>query len=150
MIQALSVTIILFSMFLTVPQVDAGCTTTRAANYSSTTCSDGRSSFGVTSGGTTFHQFSDGSTSVTNSFGNIGFSSSNRSDLSGTNQSINENTGVSRWDNGVTGIHQNLGNMQIDSYSDGTTCTTAPVGPTSFTTCDGNDAAQRSMIIGPK
>ena len=152
MTRVLAVPIILFSMFATVPPVDATCTTTKIGNQSFTNCVDGVSGFSVQSGPNSFHQFSDGSTSVTNSFGNTSFSNSNQPNLRGTSQSITKDTGVSLWNNGVTGIHQRAGNVRVDSYSDGTICTTAPVGTTSLTTCNGNskDAAKRSSIIGTK
>ena len=59
---------------------------------------------------------------------------------------------MSQWNNGVVGVHQRFGNVQVDSYSDGTTCTTQTVGTTSLTTCNGKskDAAKRSSIIGTK
>ena len=76
MIRALAVPIILFSMFVTIPQVEATCTTAKIGNQSFTNCSNGVSGFGVQSGPNSFHQFSDGSTSVTNSFGNTSFSNS--------------------------------------------------------------------------
>ncbi len=128
------------------------CTTTKVENLSFTNCKNGVSGFGVTSGRTTFHQFNDGSTSMTNSFGNTSFSSGNRPHLRGTNQSINEDTGISQWNNSVTGVHQRAGNVQVDSYSDGTTCTTYTAGVTSLTNCNGEskDAAQRNAIIGTK
>ena len=150
MMTVLAVPVILFSMFVTVPQVEATCTTATIGNQSFTNCTDGRSGFSVQSGKNSFHQFSDGSTSVTNSFGNTSFSSSNQPGLCGTSLSINEDTGVSQWNDGTTGVHQNFGNVRVDSYNDGTTCTTAPVGTTSVTTCNGNseDAAKRSAIIG--
>ena len=68
MIRVLAVPIILFSMFVTIPQVEATCTTAKIGNQSFTNCSNGVSGFGVQSGPNSFHQFSDGSTSVTNSF----------------------------------------------------------------------------------
>ena len=146
----LAVPVIFFSMFVIIPQVEATCTTAKIGNQSFTNCSNGVSGFSVQSGKNRFHQFSDGSTSVTNSFGNTNFSSSNQPNLRGTSQTLNKDTGVSQWDNGVTGVHQRVGNVRVDSYSDGTTCTTAPVGTTSLTTCNGNskDAAKRSTIIG--
>lgn len=151
MIKALAVTIILFSIIVAVPPVDALCTTTKIGNQSFTNCSDGVSGFGVTLGGNTFHQFNDGSTSVTNSLGNTDVSSSSEPNLSGTSQTFNEAT-FSQWGNSVTGVHRDVGNVRMDMYSDGTTCTTAPVGTTSFTTCSGDskDAAKRSAIIGTK
>ena len=150
MIKTLAVTIILFSLFVTVPPVDATCTTTKFGNQSFTNCADGVSGFGVTLGGNTFYQFSDGSTGFTSSFGNTSFSSSNQSNLRGTNQAIAKDTEVSQWNNGLFGVHRRNGNVRVDSYSDGTFCTTAPVGTTSFTTCSGNskDAQKRSSIIG--
>lgn len=152
MIPALAIPIILFSMFVTVPPVDATCTTNKIGNTSFTNCTDGRSGFSVQSGQNTFSTFNDGSSSVTNSFGNTSVSSSNQPGLGGTSLSINEDTGVSQWNDGVTGVHQNFGNVQVDTYSDGTICTTAPVGTTSFTNCTGDskDAAKRSTIIGTK
>ena len=150
MTRVLAVPIILFSMFATVPPVDATCTTTKIGNQSFTNCSNGVSGFSVQSGENSFHQFSDGSTSVTNSFGSTSFSTSNQPGLRGTSLSINKDTGVSQWNDGVTGVHQRAGNVRVDSYSDGTICTTAPVGTTSLTTCNGKskDAAKRSSIIG--
>ena len=152
MIPALAIPIILFSMFVTVPQADAACTTTKIGETSFTNCTDGRSGFSVQSGQNSFHQFNDGSTSVTNSFGNTSVSSSSQPGLGGTSLSINEDTGFSQWNDGTTGVHQNFGNVRMDSYSDGTICTTAPVGTLSFTTCNENsgDAAKRSTIIGTK
>ena len=152
MIQALAIPIILFSIFVTAPPVDATCTTSKIGETSFTNCTDGRSGFSVQSGKNSIHQFNDGSTSVTNSFGNTSVSSSNQPGLGGTSLSINKNTGVSQWNDGVTGVHQNFGNVRVDSYNDGTICTTAPVGTTSITTCNGNskDAAKRSTIIGTK
>ena len=150
MIRVLAVPIILFAMFVTIPPVDATCTTTKIGNQSFTNCVDGVSGFSVQSGPNSFHQFSDGSTSVINPFGNTSFSNSNQPGLSGTSQPITKDTGVSLWNNGVTGFHQRAGNVRVDSYSDGTICTTAPVGTTSITTCNGNskDAAKRSTIVG--
>ena len=150
MIRVLAVPIILFSMFVTIPQVEATCTTAKIGNQSFTNCSNGVSGFGVQSGQNSFHQFSDGSTSVTNSFGSTSFSNSNQPNLRGTSLSLNKETGVSQWNNGVVGVHQRVGNVQVDSYSDGTTCTTQTVGTTSLTTCNGKskDAAKRSSIIG--
>ena len=150
MIQALAVPIILFSMFATAPPVDATCTTTKIGETSFTNCTDGRSGFSVQSGQNIFHQFNEGSTSVTNSFGNTSVSSSNQPGLGGTSLSINEDTGVSQWNDGTTGVHQSFSNVRVDSYNDGTICTTSPVGTTSVTTCNGNskDAAKRSTIIG--
>ena len=150
MIRVLAVPIILFSMCVTIPQVEATCTTAKIGNQSFTNCSNGVSGFSVQSGENSFHQFSDGSTSVTNSFGSTSFSTSNQPGLRGTSLSINKDTGVSQWNDGVTGVHQRAGNVRVDSYSDGTICTTAPVGTTSITTCNGNskDAAKRSSIIG--
>ena len=152
MIRVLAVPIILFSMFVTIPQVEATCTTAKIGNQSFTNCSNGVSGFSVQSGENSFHQFSDGSTSVTNSFGNTSFSNSNQPGLRGTSQSITKDTGVSQWNDGVTGVHQRAGNVRVDSYSDGTICTTTPVGTTSITTCNGNakNAAKRSTIIGTK
>ena len=152
MIPALAIPIILFSIALTIPEVDAACTTTKFGNNAFTNCSDGRSGVSSTFGGNTVHNFNDGSTSVTNSFGNTSVSSSSDSSLGGTSVTIHKDTGVSQWNDGVTGVHQNFGNVQMDSYSDGTICTTAPVGTTSFTTCTGDseDAAKRSTIIGTK
>ena len=152
MIHALAVPIILFSMFVTIPQVDAACTTNKIGNTSFTNCTDGRSSFSVQSGQNSFNTFNDGSTSITNSFGNTSVSSSDQPGLGGTNVSINENTGVSQWNDGTTGVHQNIGNVRVDTYSDGTICTTAPVGSSSFTNCKGDseDAPKRSTIIGTK
>lgn len=152
MMRVLAVPIILLSMFVTVPQVEATCTTAKIGNQSFTNCSNGVSGFGVQSGANSFHQFSDGSTSVTNSFGNTSVSSSNQPGLGGTSLSIDKNTGISQWNDGVTGVHQRVGEVQVDSYNDGTICTTAPVGTTSLTTCNGNpkDAAKRSTIIGTK
>lgn len=152
MIPALAIPIILFSMFATIPQVDAACTTNKIGNTSFTNCTDGSSGFSVQSGQNSFNTFNDGSSSVTNSFGNTSVSSSNQPGLGGTNLSINEDTGVSQWNDGTTGVHQNIGNVRVDSYSDGTICTTAPVGSSSFTTCrgDSEDAAKRSTIIGTK
>ena len=152
MIPALAIPIILFSMFVTIPQVDAACTTNKIGNTSFINCTDGRSGFSVQSGKNSFHNFNDGSTSVTNSFGNTSFSSSNQPGLGGTSLSINEDTGVSQWNDGTTGVHQNVGNVRVDTYSDGTICTTAPVGTSSITTCNGDskDAPKRSTIIGTK
>ncbi len=152
MIHALAVPIILFSMFVTIPQVDAACTTTKFGNNAFTNCTDGRSGVSSTFGGNTVHNFNDGSTSITNSFGNTSVSSSKEPGLGGTSVSINSDTGVSQWNDGVTGVHQNFGNVQVDTYSDGTICTTAPVGATSVTTCNGDseDATKRSTIIGTK
>ena len=152
MIQALAIPIILFSMFVSIPQVDASCTTTKIGETSFTNCTDGRSGVSSTFGGNTVHNFNDGSTSVTNSFGNTSVSSSTQPGLGGTSVNINKDTGVSQWNDGTTGVHQNFGNVQVDSYSDGTICTTAPVGTTSFTNCTGDskDAAKRSTIIGTK
>ena len=150
MIKLLAIPIILFSMFVTVQPVEANCTTTKIGEQSFTTCTDGRSGFSAQSGKHSFHQFSDGSTSVTNSLGNTSVSSSNQPGLGGTSLPITKNTGVSQWNDGVTGVHQNFGNVRVDSYSDGTTCTTVPVGATSVTTCNGDseDATKRSTIIG--
>ena len=150
MTRVLAVPIILFSMFATVPPVDATCTTTKIGETSFTNCTDGRSGFSVQSGKNSIHQFNDGSTSVTNSFGNTSVSSSNQPGLGGTSQSITKDTGVSQWNDGTTGVHQSFGNVRVDSYSDGTICTTAPVGSSSFTNCTGDskDAAKRSTIVG--
>ena len=152
MLTVLAVPIILFSMFVTVPQVDAACTTTKIGKTSFTNCTDGRSGFSVQSGKNSFSKFNDGSTSITNSFGNTSVSSSNQPSLGGTSLSINEDTGVSQWNDGTTGVHQSFGNVRVDSYSDGTVCTTAPVGSSSFTNCTGDskDAPKRSTIIGTK
>ncbi len=152
MIKALAILIILFSMFVTIPQVDATCTTTKVGTSSFTNCTDGRSGFSVQSGQNSIHQFNDASTSVTNSFGNTSVFSSKQPGLGGTSLSINEDTGVSQWNDGTTGVHQSFGNVRVDSYNDGTICTTAPVGTTSITTCNGNskDTAKRSTIIGTK
>lgn len=151
MAKTVAITIILFSLFVTIPLVDATCTTTKTWNYSFTNCRNGVSSFGVTSGGTTFYQFNDGSTGFTSSFGNTSFSSGNRPNLRGTSSSNGE-TGVSQWNNNITGVHQRTGNLEWDNYSDGTTCTTYTAGVTSLTNCNGKskDAAQRSTIIGTK
>ncbi|MYA29257.1 MAG: hypothetical protein F4090_01825 [Nitrospira sp. SB0672_bin_25] len=152
MIQALAIPIILFSMFVAIPQVDAACTTNKIGKTSFTNCTDGSSSFSVQSGQNTFSTFNDGSSSVTNSFGNTSVSSSNQPGLGGTSLSINEDTGVSQWNDGTTGVHQNFGNVRVDTYNDGTICTTAPVGSSSFTNCrgDSKDAPKRSAIIGTK
>ncbi len=146
----LAIPIILFSIALTIPEIDAACTTTKFGNNVFTNCSDGRSGVSSTFSGNTVHNFNDGSASVTNSFGTTSVSSSTQPSLGGISVSINEDTGISQWNDGVTGVHQNFGNVQVDSYSDGTICTTAPVGMTSFTNCPGDskDAAKRSTIIG--
>lgn len=150
MIKALAVTIILFSIIMAVPSVDALCTTTKVGKTSFTNCTDGTSGFSVQSGNSSFNQFNDGSTSITNSFGNTSVSSSNQPNLGGTSQSITKDTGHSQWNDGVTGVHQRAGNARVDVYSDGSICTTAPVGTTSLTTCTGEseDAPKRSTIIG--
>ena len=96
MIRVLAVPIILFSMFVTIPQVEATCTTAKIGNQSFTNCSNGVSGFSVQSGENSFHQFSDGSTSVTNSFGNTSFSNSNQPNLRGTSQSTRNRTWVHR------------------------------------------------------
>ena len=152
MIPVLAIPIILFSMFVTIPQVDAACTTTKVGKTSFTNCTDGTSGFSVQSGNSSFNQFNDGSTSITNSFGNTSVSSSNQPNLGGTSQSITKDTGLSQWNDGTTGVHQRAGNARVDVYSDGSICTTAPVGTTSLTTCTGDseDAPKRSTIIGTK
>lgn len=152
MMRLLAIPIILFSIFMTVPPVDAACTTTKIGKTSFTNCTDGRSGFSVQSGKNSFHKFNDGSTSMTNSFGNTSVSSGNQPSLGGTSLSINKDTGVSQWNDGVTGVHQNFGNVRVDTYKDGTICTTAPVGSSSFTNCrgDSKDAPKRSTIIGTK
>ena len=152
MIQALAVPIVLFWIFVTVPPVDATCMTTKVGKTSFTNCTDGTSGFSVQSGNSSFNQFNDGSTSITNSFGNTSVYSSNESNLGGTSQSITKDTGHSQWNDGVTGVHQRAGNARVDVYSDGSICTTAPVGTTSLTACTGDseDSAKRSTIIGTK
>lgn len=149
MMRLLAIPIILFSIAFTLPEVEAACTTNKIGNTSFTNCTDGRSGFSVQSGQNSFHQFNDGSTSITNSFGNTSLSGSNQPGLDGTSLSITKDTGVSQWNDGVTGVHQSFGNARVDTYNDGTICTTAPVGTTSVTTCNGNtgDAAKRSTII---
>lgn len=148
----LAIPVILFSITLTMPEVEAACTTTKFGNNAFTNCTDGRSGFSVQSGNNSFHNFNDGSTSITNSFGNTSVSSSREPGLGGTSVSINKDAGVSQWNDGVTGVHQSFGNVRVDSYNDGTICTTAPVGTTSFTNCTGDskDAVKRSTIIGTK
>lgn len=150
MMRLLAIPIILFSIALTIPEVEAACTTTKVGKTSFTSCTDGTSGFSVQSGNSSFNQFNDGSTSITNSFGNTSVSSSNQPNLGGTSQSITKNTGLSQWNDGTTGVHQRTGNAQVDIYSDGTICTTAPVGSSSFTNCTGDseDAPKRSTIIG--
>ena len=121
MIKTLAITSILFSIFLTVPQVDAICTTTQFGNMAFTNCSDGRSGSSTTFGG--------------------------------ISQTFNGTT-FSQWNNSVTGVHQDVGDLRMDLYSDGTTCIAQAMGPTtSFTNCNGEsspDAEQRSSIIGTK
>ena len=153
MIKALAITIILFSIMVAVPPVDATCVTTQLGNVAVTNCSDGRSGTSTTFGGATVSQFSDGTSSITNSFGNTGISNSNQPSLGGTNQSIG-GTGFSQWNDGETGIHRDVGgDVRLDIYSDGTICANQAVGPTtSVTICPGDstDAAKRSAIIGTK
>jgi hypothetical protein len=152
MMRVLALPIILFSMALIIPEVEAACTTTKFGNNAFTNCTDGRSGVSSTFGGNTVHNFNDGSTSITNSFGNTSVSSSKQPGLGGTSVNIDQDRGISQWNDGTTGVHQNFGNVQVDRYSDGTVCTTAPVGTTSFTNCTGDskDAAKRSTIIGTK
>ena len=152
MMKLLAIPIILFSMALTIPEVEAACTTTKFGNNAVTNCTDGRSTVSSTFGGNTVHNSNDGSTSITNSFGNTSVSSSKEPGLGGTSVSINEDTGVSQWNDGTTGVHQQAGNTRVDVYSDGSICTNTPVGSTSFTNCTGNskDAEKRSTIIGTK
>ena len=87
MIRELAVPIILLSICVTIPQVEATCTTAKIGDQSFTNCSNGVTGFSLQSGPNSFHQFSDGSTSVTNSFGKTSFSNSNQPNLRGTSLS---------------------------------------------------------------
>lgn len=140
---------LLIVLTLTMPYVEAGCSTTDVGNQAFTNCDDGLSGSSQTFGNDTFYQFNDGTSGSIQSFGNTKFSNSNRQSLRGSSQILG-NTGFSQWNDGVAGMHQRLGNVRFDRYSDGTSCTTQTLGTMSFTNCNGDsqDAVKRGRLVG--
>ena len=82
------------------------------------------------------HAEFDAGTSVSSTrIGQVEIFQSNRKELSGTRLNF-ENFAISRYDDGLSGLHTRAGNIQVDSFNDGLTCITTNLGSTSITNCN--------------